>query len=77
MRYSNFLLPKIRRIQSPPANAPRLELESFKLSQLLEMPQDSVMKMLERLLARQKTEWESFMTFPDPEFISINWEHEA
>ena len=77
MRYVNLLLPELRRIQNPQTNAPRWKLVSSKRSRSLEMPRDLAKEMLERLLIRQKTEWENFMAFPGPEFISIDWEHEA
>lgn len=56
-------------------NAPRLKLESFRLSQSLEMPQDIVKKMLERLIAQHKTEWENFMAFLGPKSFLVNWIH--
>ena len=77
MRYSNFLLPKLRRIQIPRANAPRWKLESSKPNRSLEMHWDLAKEMLERLFTRHKTEWENFMGFPCPESLSLNWECEA
>ena len=35
------------------------------------------MKKLEQLLVPQETDRESFMAFPAPEFILINWERES
>ena len=70
-------MPKSRWILNLRVNAQRIKLESWRHSQLLEMPEDSVMKMLEQLLSPQETDWGSFMAFLDPEFISISWERES
>ena len=77
VRYSNFLLPKLRRIQIPRTNATRRKLESSKSSRSLEMHRDLAKEMLERLFTLHKTEWENFMGFPCPGSLSLNWECEA
>ena len=59
------------------ANASRLKLESNWFGRSLDMPQDVVKQMLERLLARPKTEWENFMAFLGPESFLASWLHEA
>ena len=58
-------------------NAPCLKLESFRLSQSLEMPRDVAKEMLERLLIRHEIEWENIMAFSGPESFFIDWEREA
>ena len=60
-------MPKFRRILAPPANAPRWNLESFKLSQWLEMLRDIAQEVLKRLHTQHKTEWENFMALPGPD----------
>ena len=70
-------MPKLHEILDPRANAPRWNLESFKLSQWLEMLRDIAKEMLKRLHARQQTEWENFMALPGPESFFANWEYES
>lgn len=60
-----------------PANAPRLNLEAFRLGRSLGLPQSMVKKKLDRLITQHKSEWESFMASLGPNSFVAKWAFEA
>src|SRR5262249_8829553 len=60
-----------------PANAPRVSLEAFRLSESLGLPQSTVQKKLGRLLMQHKLEWENFMASLGPTSFVAKWALEA
>ena len=55
------------------ADAPRLNMVSFQISQSLGLPRGIVSRNMNRLLARHKHEWESFLEFIGPDSFVTKW----
>ena len=55
------------------ADAPRLNMGSFQISQSLGLSRGTVSRNMNRLLARHKHEWESFLEFIGPDSFVTKW----